>query len=83
MLNAQIGAKRTWTGQYQLDCATVPTLPDLTFYLGGKPFPLSASDYVLDLQGTCISSFTPMDIVLPDGQLWIIGKSYRNLATGS
>jgi len=73
MLNTQIGATRSWNGQYQVDCAKVPTLPKLTFYFGGKPYALKGSDYVLDVQGTCISSFTGMDINLPGGSLWIIG----------
>jgi saccharopepsin len=73
MLNTQIGAKRSWNGQYQIDCAKVPKLPDLTFYFDGKPYTLQGSDYVLDVQGTCISSFTGMDINLPGGSLWILG----------
>jgi saccharopepsin len=76
MLNAQIGAKRSWNGQYTVDCSKVPHLPDLSFYFGGKAYPLKGSDYVLEVQGTCISSFTPMDIKMPDGGLlWIIGAS--------
>ncbi|KAH9977803.1 aspartic peptidase domain-containing protein [Lactifluus volemus] len=58
LLNAQIGAKRSWNGQYQIECDRVPKLPDLTFYFDGKPYTLKGSDYVLDVQGTCISSFT-------------------------
>ncbi len=74
MLNTQIGAKKSWSGQYTIDCAKVPDLPDLTFWFGGKPFPLKGSDYILNVQGSCISSFTGMDINLPWGSLWIIGK---------
>lgn len=72
MLNAQIGAKKSWNGQYMVDCSKVPDLPDLSFYFNGKAYPLKGSDYVLEVQGTCISSFTPMDI---PGGLWIIGMS--------
>ena len=72
MLNAQIGAKKSWNGQYLVDCSKVPELPELSFYFGGKAYPLKGSDYVLEVQGTCISSFTPMN--LPKG-LWIIGMS--------
>jgi saccharopepsin len=74
MLNTQIGAKRSWNGQYQVDCAKVPSLPELSFYFNGVPYKLKGSDYVLDVQGTCISSFTGMDLILPGGgALWIIG----------
>lgn len=74
MLNTQIGAKKSWNGQYQVDCAKVPILPDLSFHFGGKAHPLNGADYILEIQGTCISAFTGMDINLPGGPLWIIGK---------
>jgi len=76
MLNTQIGAKKSWNGQYQVDCAKVPDLPDLSFYFGGKPYPLKGTDYILEVQGTCISAFTGMDINLPGGSLWIIGDVF-------
>jgi len=73
MLNSQIGAKKSWNGQYTVDCSTVPDLPNLDLYFDGKAYPLKGSDYVLEVQGTCISSFTPMDI---PGGLWIIGDVF-------
>jgi len=77
MINAQIGAKKSWNGQYTVDCATVAGLPDLTFKFGGKPYSLQGSDYVLNVQGTCISAFTGMDINLPDGgSIWIVGDVF-------
>ncbi|KAJ7068318.1 endopeptidase [Mycena amicta] len=76
MLNAQIGATKSWNGQYTVDCAKVPTLPDLAFYFGGQPYTLKGSDYILEVQGTCMSSFTGMDINLPGGSLWIVGDVF-------
>ncbi|KIY71480.1 Asp-domain-containing protein, partial [Cylindrobasidium torrendii FP15055 ss-10] len=77
MINTQIGAKKSWNGQYQVDCATVPSLPDLTFTLAGKEYPLKGTDYVLEVQGTCISAFTGLDINLPDGgSIWIVGDVF-------
>ncbi len=77
MLNTQIGAKKSWNGQYQVDCAKVPSLPDLTFTFGTKDYSLKGTDYILEVQGTCISAFTGLDINLPDGgSIWIIGKSF-------
>lgn len=82
MLNTQIGAKKSWNGQYTVDCNTVPNLPDLTLHLGGKPYPLKATDYILNVQGSCLSSFTPMDINLPDGSsIWVVGKCLRQYGT--
>ena len=73
MINAQIGATKGWNGQYTVDCAKVPDLPDLTFYFDSKPYVLKGTDYILEVQGTCISSFTGLD--MPNGlNLWIVGK---------
>jgi len=77
MINTQIGAKKSWNGQYQVDCNKVPSLPDLTFQFGGKDYPLKGTDYILNVQGTCISAFTGMDINMPGGDsLWIIGDVF-------
>lgn len=74
MLNTQIGAERSWTGQYTVDCSKVSSLPDLSFYFDGKPYPLKGTDYIIDVKGTCISALTGLDINSSGGAPWIIGK---------
>jgi len=71
MLNAEIGATKSWNGQYTVPCEKVPTLPELTLFLNGKPYPLSGSDYILNLQGTCVSAFQGIDF-----DLWVIGDVF-------
>jgi saccharopepsin len=77
MINAQIGATKSWNGQYTVPCERRSSLPELVFTFDGKPYPLSGEDYVLELGGTCVSAFTGLDINLPDGgQIWIIGDVF-------
>jgi len=76
MLNKEIGATKSWNGQYTVDCNTIGSLPELSFFFGGKEYALKGEDYVLNAGGTCISSFTGMDIPAPIGPLWIVGDTF-------
>ncbi|TID28223.1 hypothetical protein CANINC_002656 [Pichia inconspicua] len=76
ILNAQIGAEKSWNGQYTVDCAKRDSLPDLTFDFNGHNFTISAYDYTLEVSGSCISAFTPMDFPEPVGPLAIIGDAF-------
>lgn len=76
IINKELGAKKSWNGQYTVECSTVDSLPALTFYFGGKPYKLDAKDYILEVQGTCMSSFTGMDIPAPLGPIWIVGDVF-------
>lgn len=76
ILNAQIGAEKSWNGQYTIDCAARETLPDLTFTFDGYNFTISPYDYTLEVSGSCISAFTPMDFPDPIGPLAIIGDAF-------
>ena len=57
LLNKEIGAKKSFNGQYTVDCKKRDELPDMTFTLTGHNFTISPYDYILEVQGSCISSF--------------------------
>jgi saccharopepsin len=77
MLNTLIGATRSRSGQYTIDCSQVPGLPELSFYFGGTPYPLQGKDYVLEVEGECTSVFIGINLDgLADGVLWLIGTAF-------
>ena len=60
-----MGAKKSFNGQYTVECEKRDELPDMSFTLAGHNFTITPYDYILEVQGSCISSFFGMGLLIP------------------
>nr|XP_020726604.1 renin isoform X1 [Odocoileus virginianus texanus] len=80
LLMEALGAKEMSTDEYVVNCNQMPTLPDISFHLGGKAYTLTSADYVLqdpyNNDDLCTLALHGMDIPPPTGPVWVLGATF-------
>lgn len=69
-----VGATPNLLGQYTIDCAKVPSIPDLEFKINGQTWAVPGKDLVIQASGTCLFALMGMDI--QGGPQWILGDVF-------
>ena len=68
-----LGAKPLIHGEYTIDCATIPTLPDIVVTIAGKAYPIPAEFYIINSGSICLMGVVGLDTPSP---LWILGDVF-------
>eukprot|EP00657_Telonema_sp_P-1_P002785 TRINITY_DN1647_c0_g1_i12.p1 TRINITY_DN1647_c0_g1~~TRINITY_DN1647_c0_g1_i12.p1 ORF type:complete len:382 (-),score=174.12 TRINITY_DN1647_c0_g1_i12:129-1274(-) len=71
----KIGATNLLGKEWIIPCNQTASLPDLDIMIGGKAYPLTATEYVLNVSGQCLLGMTGMDLTR-EGLSLILGDVF-------
>jgi len=75
-VNTAIGGTAGPGGEYMVNCSNIPTMPAVTITLAGKDYTLDAKDYILQIQGQCLSGFMGIDLPAGNPVKFILGDVF-------
>ncbi|GFO36764.1 cathepsin d [Plakobranchus ocellatus] len=80
-LNIKLGARPvSMPGPFEMfefDCSSLDILPAVQFIINGQKLSLSSEDYVIKMNGRCLSGFATKKGMMRDGQLfWRLGNAF-------
>ncbi len=70
-----VGATANIVGEYTIDCAKAPDLPEVVFTIGGTEYSIPGEKTIIQVQNTCLFAFMALDIPAP-GPQWILGDVF-------
>nr|XP_017520462.2 chymosin-like isoform X1 [Manis javanica] len=71
-IQAAIGATQDPYGEFDIDCGSLSSMPEVVFEIHGRKYRLPASTYTNEMEGICSSGFQGDG----DSQLWILGDVF-------
>lgn len=78
-INSIIGATSYGNGLWTVNCASISSMPLVTFRMNNINFAMTAATYVLPIAGLCFSSFSPLNLYNNEGQLsWVMGDAFMS-----